>query len=123
MRFSWIWTALALCACDGATVTLAPPAEPAGGGGGLGAEPIAVCPVDYHGELERTIAEVPDRRLQDSLHVQWRLLDKRANASGPSELSSMAGSFRAIVNRAELHGDMHPELAERLRRLSSCYTR
>jgi hypothetical protein len=92
-----------------------------GGGGGGPITPIAVCPVTFADDLERAIAEVPDRRDQDALYVQWRLLDKRVNASSTAGVSAAVSEFRALVDRLETHGDLTPAHADRLRALAGCY--
>lgn len=124
MRASWICSAALLAGCQSVTFAGAsPPVAPPGGGGGGGGPitPIAVCPVNFADDLERAIAEVPDRRDQDALYVQWRLLDKRVNASSAAGVSASVAEFRALVDRLENHGDVTPAHAERLRALAGCY--
>jgi hypothetical protein len=123
MRARWICLAGFLAGCQSVTFASTPPAAPTGGGGGGGGPmtPIAVCPVTFAGDLERAIAEVPDRRDQDALYVQWRLLDKRVNASSAAGVSASVEEFRALVDRLEAHGDVTRAHADRLRALSGCY--
>lgn len=123
--FAWA-LALALTACQPMTLTLNGPSAPAmggGGGGGAGAtpQPVAACPVDFSAQLEQAIGSVADRRARDSLMVQWRLLDKIVNASGPTEAASAAGAFTDMVDRLEFHGDLEAGMAARLKALVSCY--
>jgi hypothetical protein len=123
MRASWICLAALVAGCQSVIVAGPSPQAPMNGGGGGGGPitPIAVCPVTFAGDLERAIAEVPDRRDQDALYVQWRLLDKRVNASSAAGVSASVSEFRALVDRLEIHGDLAPAHADRLRALAGCY--
>lgn len=106
-------------------------APPVGGGGGGGyvapsvrvADPLPTdsCPVNFSDELQRRIGEVADRKAHDALYVQWRLIDKVANAASTDELLSATQSFRLIVDRLEAHGDISPDQANGLRGLLHCY--
>jgi hypothetical protein len=124
MRASWICLALLLAGCQSVTFAgTSPAAGGAGGGGGGGGplSPIAVCPVTFSDDLERAIAEVPDRRDQDALYVRWRLLDKRVNASSGAGESASVAEFRAVVDRLETNGNVTRAHADRLRALAGCY--
>lgn len=140
MRASWICLAGLLAGCQSVTFAGTSPAAPAGegthkasgpsgafwgplgGGGGAGpVSPLAACPVTFSDDLERAIAEVPDRRDQEALYVRWRLLDKRVNAASGAGASASVEEFRAVVDRLETNGDVTPAQADRLRALAACY--
>jgi hypothetical protein len=132
MRLAWWWLMLLVAGCDSAAVSGSfqapspPPATSGGGGGGANIRvadplPTAVCPVDYSAELERRIALVADRRARDSLYVQWRMIEKIANAGNTEEILSATQAFRLIVDRLERHGDINAEQAGQLRGPLRCY--
>jgi hypothetical protein len=132
----WMWVAVLVAGCDATGgagfFDLPTPAPGTGGGGGGGgtahssvrtADPLPAvnCPVDYSAQLERDIEAVPDERTHDALYVQWRNLEKVANAAGPTELNAIAQNIRQTVDRAEGDGRMGPDLATHMRGLLHCY--
>lgn len=100
-----------------------PAGEPAwGGGGGPVAGPVPEnCPVDFVDQLRVEIAAVPERMYRTALESQWKVIDARANSSGPSEMAFAVGGFTSMVDHYERRNELSADHADRMRRLVGCY--